>query len=466
MVEHTTLAGNGANDNGATLNFSEARDPNQVVLRFVNISGFRAGIYCFGGITAEYCYVHDLHFSAGSHNTGASLRAGNNYLRRNLITDGNSAAISFYPEYGPYTNNVVTQNILRLPTSDTGPEVLLASGRAFSEVTPGDTRELTNNLFFRGGNRGEGGGIGGYLEGFTTIAGNFDRLGEPVGPTVGPDPLPALPDLDSWPTTATTGVPDGVTLQPWTGSQTITTDNLVMDGYLITGALAIEAANVTIRNCRFQDGYVRLVDPDGAGAGYSFTIEDSEVHIGQEDHNWNTGIGNGNFTARRVEVTGGRRSMNAEYNSTIEWCLVHLQGSDPGGSLHYSGIRQGEGATIRYNSITCEAGRGPGTGCTAALTGYGDFGPVRNNLIERNLFMSRGGECTIGVYGGSSGDDGSKPYGHLAENIRFIDNVWLRNPVTGTFGTFGPVMDFDPARPGNVWIGNTYDDGVAIAPQN
>src|SRR5690606_4869724 len=105
---------NGASDNGATLNFPAARGENQIIIRYCDISGFRAGIYIFGGITAEYCWVHDLHFSEGSHNTGASIRAGNAILRRNLITDGNSSAVSFYPEYTPYTNVLVEENCLKL----------------------------------------------------------------------------------------------------------------------------------------------------------------------------------------------------------------------------------------------------------------------------------------------------------------------------------------------------------------
>lgn len=181
VLEHSTLAGNAANDNGAALNFPDARNVDQITLRHCEISGYRAGLYCFGGITAEYCWVHDLHFSPGSHNTGASMRAGNNHLARNLIADGNSSAISWYPEYGPYTNNIAEENVLRLANADDGPEVILASARAFSDVSPGDTRILRNNLFYRGGNRGEGGGVGGFMAGFTTVSGNIDRLGEAVG---------------------------------------------------------------------------------------------------------------------------------------------------------------------------------------------------------------------------------------------------------------------------------------------
>lgn len=181
VVEHSTIAGNASNDNGAALNFPDASSAGQITLRHCDISGYRAGIYCFGGVTAEYCWVHDLHFSEGSHNTGASMRGGNNHLYRNLIADGNSSAISWYPEVGPYTNNVAEENVLRLANADTGPEVILAAGRPFSEVSPGDTRTLRNNLFYRGGNRGEGGGIGGYLAGFTSVTGNVDRLGTAVG---------------------------------------------------------------------------------------------------------------------------------------------------------------------------------------------------------------------------------------------------------------------------------------------
>ena len=65
------------------------------------------------------------------------------------------------------------------------------------------------------------------------------------------------------------------------------------------------------------------------------------------------------------------------------------------------------------------------------------------------------------AYGGSAGDDGSKPYGHLAANIRFIDNVFVRGP-SGMCGNLGAVASFDPTRPGNVWEGNTWDDGTTI----
>lgn len=228
IFEYCTFAGNSGNENGAGLNFPANTDADQVIFRYCDMSGYRAGFYMFRGVTVEYSYAHNLYFSPESHNTGASIRGGNCRLYRTLITDGNSASLSFYPEFGPYTNVLAEENIFRLFPSDTGPEVILASGRDYSDPEPGDTRRLIGNLFYRGGDLDiavnghvstsddlpsglgvtdrnlcystdsegrfawdgvewvsvgsslSGGGLGGYLAGFTEVSGNIDRAGNPV----------------------------------------------------------------------------------------------------------------------------------------------------------------------------------------------------------------------------------------------------------------------------------------------
>lgn len=150
-----------------------------------------------------------------------------------------------------------------------------------------------------------------------------------------------------------------------------------------------------------------------------------------------------NLTQNLTQISsGGNRSMHCWKNCTIQDSYVHGQFRDPtgrkkerggGGDLfssfinisfpgtfHESGIRMGESATIVHNSITCDAPDvEPDGGCSADLTGYGDFAPVRNNLIENNFFKATtGGFC---AYGGSSG---GKPYSADAANIRFINNLF------------------------------------------
>jgi hypothetical protein len=119
----------------------------------------------------------------------------------------------------------------------------------------------------------------------------------------------------------------------------------------------------------------------------------------------------------------------------------------------------GSGSTLIHNSILCNAPNfPPEAGCSADLTGYGDFAPVQDNLIQGNLFRaSTGGTC---AYGGSSG---GKPYSDDANNIRFIDNVFERGRGRKC-GYWAPIMDFDRSAPGNVWSGNTWDDGTVVTP--
>lgn len=273
-------------------------------------------------------------------------------------------------------------------------------------------------------------------------------------PTATPTPTP---QPSGFPDVSNTGVPTGTTLAAYTGPLTITAANTVIRDRLVTGTLVIAAPGVQIVNTRINGG-VDLRNPTTSSA--SFTITDSEVHVGDV---MRTGIMRGNFTATRVEVTGGNRSIYCEFNCTIVDSLVHKQATDEGGQTHFSGVRMSQNLTLRHNTVICEAGRGPGTGCSAALTGYGDFAPVQNNLIERNKFVGNlGGGSTMCVYGGSSGDDGSKPYGAQARDIRFLNNTFVRGS-NGECGNLGTVASFDPARPGNVWSGNMWDTGGPVS---
>jgi hypothetical protein len=209
---------------------------------------------------------------------------------------------------------------------------------------------------------------------------------------------------------------------------------------------------VTIRNSLVKG----TVYNDEDATSFGFTIVDSEVDVGNRA---GTGIENTAFTALRVEVRGGNRSINCWRNCTVRDSWVHGQFTDETGQYHESGIRMGSGGTIVGNSITCDAQEvPPEAGCSAGLTGYGDFAPVENNLIQGNLFLiSTGAVC---AYGGSSG---GKPYSDDANNIRFIGNVFQRG-ANGRCASYGPIMDFDASEPGNIWSGNVWQNGGTVTP--
>lgn len=284
----------------------------------------------------------------------------------------------------------------------------------------------------------------------------------PTGTCTGTPMTPGGPDGQGgcFPGPNNTGVPAGTALTPYTGPCTITAANTVIDAKTINCDLVIRAANVKITRSKITGS----VATDEGSTGFSFALSDSQVDIGDRA---GTGVGAVNFTATRVHVTGGNRSMNCWHDCVITDSYVHGQFRDPTGTFHESGMRMGQSATIRHNTIICDAPDvPPDGGCSADLTGYGDFGPVQNNLIEKNFFgATTGGYCT---YGGSSQ---GKPYSSATNNIVFRDNVWqrgTRNSDKGTkiCGYYGSNTAFDPSKPGNMWSNNKFDDGTTVASSN
>jgi hypothetical protein len=273
-------------------------------------------------------------------------------------------------------------------------------------------------------------------------------------PPSGPQSCPSYP---KFPDESCTGVPAGMRLTNYSGSCTIKKNKTVIDRKVVSCALRIQATGVVIKNSRINGSV-------NASGSYSFTITDSEVRAPQAGSVESQGVGEANFTMLRVEVTGGNRSVYCRKNCRVEDSWVHGQTIAQSPRIHASGIRQSQGAKIIHNRIHCSVRDTPsGGGCSANLTGYGDFEPVRNNRIEKNLFVATpAGAC---AYGGSSGDDGGKPYGSQAENIVFVDNVFERGPG-GKCGYYFPITDFNSNRPGNQWINNRWDNGGVVPPAN
>ena len=273
-------------------------------------------------------------------------------------------------------------------------------------------------------------------------------------PTTPPVTPPTTPPAAGFPSAANTGVPSGTALTDYTGPCRITTAGTVIDAKRVNcGTLTIAANGVQITRSVINGG----VYNDDSGSG-SFAISDSQIDVGNKA---GTGIGDVNFTATRVHITGGNRSVNCYRDCTLAASYVHGQFRDSTGVFHESGVRMGSGSVIRGNTIACDAPDvAPDAGCSAALTGYGDFAVVQNNIIDGNLFVAgSGGYCT---YGGSTP---GKPYSNGTRDIRFTNNVWQRGS-NGKCGSYGPITSFDTNAPGNVWSNNKWDDGTAVAAAN
>jgi hypothetical protein len=295
-----------------------------------------------------------------------------------------------------------------------------------------------------------------------------------------------VPDgRDPWggcfPGPSNTGVPSGTVLSTYTGSCTITVANTIIDSKTINcSPLGIAAANVQIKNSKLN-GYPWI---DNFPNPYSFSVTDSEIDGGS---GFNEGTGKSNFVLTRVKIHGAHRGAWCEYNCTVQDSYIYGQAvgvlncSTAGCAWHESAVRQGsnsdptKGQKFLHNTLWCDApnvdANDPNSptdtsGCSADMTGYGDFAPMQNNTVDKNLFMATpGGTC---AYGGSSGDNGSKPYGNQAMNQVFTNNIFQHGPAgdhgTRNCGYYFPISDFSSTRPGAVWTNNKWDDGTALPP--
>lgn len=261
----------------------------------------------------------------------------------------------------------------------------------------------------------------------------------------------------SFPNAATTGVPSGTALTPYTGPCTIQANDVVIDAKIINCDMRVMAQNLKITRSVLNGPIYS--DPDYMNG--SFTMTDSEVRMPQST---GTGVGEANFTLTRVEVTGGSRSINCAVDCTVQDSYVHGQFTDLRGIDHESGIRMGSGSTLRHNYITCDATPvEPDAGCSSGLTGYGDFGIVQKNTIDNNVLDGGPfGSMSYCMYGGSTQ---GKPYSAGVNNIKVTNNIFPRG-ASGRCGIYGPVTSFDSAAPGNVWSNNLWDDGKAVAAAN
>lgn len=291
----------------------------------------------------------------------------------------------------------------------------------------------------------------------------------PVTPT--PTPTPTTPPVDrAFPGASDTGVPSFVVLSPYTGSCTISTPNVTIDGKNITCnqlRLTNKATGTVIKNSKISGGgggNPAVVVDCATGAtscvGASLTITDSEVFVGTNG----SGIDGGNINALRVDIQGGNRGGWCSF-CTIQDSYIH--GGRATGDYHASGLRADRYSTFVHNTIVCDI---PGDWCSADLTGYPDFNITEHWTITNNFF----GPNTVWfcAYGGASK---GKPYTNNQNNatyIQFRDNVFAlglkghcatpggAGSSTANQGT--PIADYDKTKTGWVWSNNRYENGVLI----
>jgi hypothetical protein len=175
-----------------------------------------------------------------------------------------------------------------------------------------------------------------------------------------------------FPNRRTTGVPAG-----WAPRQTRGTDltitrpgAVVQDVRFTNGAsIVVKADNVTIRRVDLQGGTITNQYGDApTGCGHDLLVEDTsfEQVPGRFEPSDFPVLGEGSYTARRIEVDG--RGEGPRFSDcgpvTLEDSFILIHGADPGTAaceaVHSDGVQavHGVGGTVRNNTIVFETACG------------------------------------------------------------------------------------------------------------
>jgi len=173
-------------------------------------------------------------------------------------------------------------------------------------------------------------------------------------------------------------------LQAYTGPNTITEDNTVIEGVIFSNTLRINADNVTIRNFVSRPNNYFAFHLQG---GENIVIEDGEI-----EQALSAAVFGSNFTARRLEVHNmGDDGFKGANNFVVENNWIYDLGYVNGSHSDGVQISKGSGAIIRGNFIDMPA-NAPGFTHSQCIIIKPDQGEIKNVLIENN-WLNGGGIC-------------------------------------------------------------------------
>jgi hypothetical protein len=151
------------------------------------------------------------------------------------------------------------------------------------------------------------------------------------------------------------------------------------------------------------------------------------------------------FTFDHGEIRNTGKGLRLTNNATVSNSYVYTARTWDG--AHRTAIGNNGGSNLRVinNALYCEL-----TGCSSAVSFYGDFAQVDNVLIQGNLMSTTGRYC---IHGGSVS---SKPYPD-GTNVRILDNHFSTS-LGARCGVSGPVTSFDDGVRGNQFSGNIWHE--------
>jgi hypothetical protein len=259
----------------------------------------------------------------------------------------------------------------------------------------------------------------------------------------GPDPWGGC-----WPGAGNTGVPAGTSLSGFTGSCDISR-NTVITGKTVNCTLSVNSGNLTLSDSMVNGE----VFNNGSG---SVLIQDSTLNGGSDMSE--TVLGS-NLTILSSNLYGNQHEVYCGGNCTIKDSWLH-DNHDFGSSDHQNGFLSTGGSAylLQHNSVYCVGG------CTGDIT-FIPNDDVSDATVSRNLLVATP-DAAYCLY--PSSDHPSKP--GVVSQMTVTGNVFQHGP-NGKCAFYGPVYGWDDptASPGtdgygNVWSGNTWENGQPLDP--
>jgi hypothetical protein len=198
-----------------------------------------------------------------------------------------------------------------------------------------------------------------------------------------------------FPDASNTGVPSGTTLTPYTGTLHITTDGAVISGLDIRGNVVVDAANVTIINCRIATNSYYGISGDAS----NLTVQNSEIN-GQGKVGGSYGImASGTFIGNNIY--GYENGIGvAGSNTVIKGNYIHDLSDPAGVDGHYDGIAL-HGGDGGESNILIEGNTVLGRD-TSDIFIKNNFGPISNVTVTNN-YLGSGPGYNIYVDGRADG---------------------------------------------------------------
>ena len=203
--------------------------------------------------------------------------------------------------------------------------------------------------------------------------------------TEGRAPVSSNPIPAGYPTPLTTGI-CGVGLTPAdltpSGGIEVTQDGAVIDKMDVSGTIKVSADNVTIRNSRVRSGGLYVISIAKGTTGT--VIEDTRI-IGEGDGVSAAVNGYGDYTMRRVHVSGGSDNIKAHGGVLVEDSYATGIYKSPGSHNDVVQIRSGKNYFFKRNTMI-----GPWKASTSVFIIQAKGGDIDNVLVE-DSYLSGGG---------------------------------------------------------------------------